>query len=367
VHKHYPLSSTITSKITSYNRTWFYLIQRAGFSTVNPLPGTQNSVTPVDHEKDKIRRPRQIAAHKRTHRNEQPAMIKRKDRFAPFKHQYDKEVQKCSEYCTAEEYNFDDLIPYLRAHNISWSKEFADDVIYIKWAPSGGEGNDVFIFDYGCVVCWGMSPQSEEKLIETIKPFSIKPNKHFSDEMEFYYDEKTDVKSDRLVLPQNLGEEKLVGNKLAFSYSLMRSVKLDYLENQVWDLIESLNANNSTGFSLGFGARSRSSEKISQFMFYRGLLNHYNDLLETPEFYWDAPQVFEHLFDKLEKNLSISDRVEVLNKQLDYGVNVAEIRHRQLNDRVMERLEIIIIIVITAELLLALFNRLFPPPSGAGH
>ena len=45
----------------------------------------------------------------------------------------------------------------------------------------------------------------------------------------------------------------------------------------------------------------------------RGHVNLHSELLETPDMYWEEPQL-EQLFEKMEHNMDISHRISILNK-----------------------------------------------------
>jgi len=101
---------------------------------------------------------------------------------------------------------------------------------------------DIFYFDYGCVVFWGLSPQEERAALSELAPFTIECTsadelKNSYDTMEYIYDRKANpqrpIRFDRMkVRTLNIEE------KLSLSYGMAQSSKLFVLESRVLQSIE---------------------------------------------------------------------------------------------------------------------------------
>jgi uncharacterized Rmd1/YagE family protein len=101
---------------------------------------------------------------------------------------------------------------------------------------------DVFYFDYGCVVFWGLTLQEERAAMTELIPFSfgnISTNalEESFDTLEYIYDKKANpkrpIRSDRIRLRSLQLEEKL-----AFSYAMAQSSRLYVFETRVLNAVE---------------------------------------------------------------------------------------------------------------------------------
>jgi uncharacterized Rmd1/YagE family protein len=102
---------------------------------------------------------------------------------------------------------------------------------------------DIFYFDYGCAVFWGLTEQEEKAAITELVPFVEDPvsegelgDSH--DTMEFVYDRKANpqrpIRFDRIKM-----KSLKVGEKLSLSYAMAQSSKLFVLESRVFRRLES--------------------------------------------------------------------------------------------------------------------------------
>ncbi|TPP60594.1 Glutathione synthetase [Fasciola gigantica] len=81
---------------------------------------------------------------------------------------------------------------------------------------------------------------------------------------------------------------------------------------------------------------------------FRHLLNVSTSMIETPDFYWDRPDI-ERLHDQLRSVLSISSRTRVLNSRLNMCCELTQILSNHLQSRHSAHLEWMIIILILVE------------------
>jgi len=98
---------------------------------------------------------------------------------------------------------------------------------------------DIFYFDYGCVIFWGLTPAEERAAIDELAGFTIDAVSgneldNSYDSMEFVFDRKANpqrpIKFDRMRLRTLQVEEKL-----ALSYAMAQSSKLFVFESKVLD------------------------------------------------------------------------------------------------------------------------------------
>ncbi|TGZ70056.1 hypothetical protein CRM22_003399 [Opisthorchis felineus] len=145
-------------------------------------------------------------------------------------------------------------------------------------------------------------------------------------------------------------EDPIRLEQFAFSEALALSVKLALLENsfdsvavQMEPWIERM----KNGFGLNF-PRSSVLKKTGELFTIRHLLNISTSMIETPDFYWDRPEV-ESLYTQLRTVLSVPIRTRVLNSRLNMCCELTEILSNHLQSRHACRLEWMIILLILVE------------------
>nr|VZI48029.1 unnamed protein product [Spirometra erinaceieuropaei] len=106
-----------------------------------------------------------------------------------------------------------------------------------------------------------------------------------------------------------------------------------------------------------FFPQSAVFRKTGELFTLRHLLNVSTNITETPDFYWDRPEV-EKLFQQLKSALSIQSRTKILNTKLDTCCELAEILTNHLQARHSSRLEWMIIALILVEVIFE-FHRLY--------
>ncbi|XP_054990888.1 required for meiotic nuclear division protein 1 homolog isoform X2 [Sorex araneus] len=86
-------------------------------------------------------------------------------------------------------------------------------------------------------------------------------------------------------------------------------------------------------------------------------INLSSDFLITPDFYWDRENL-EELYDKTCQFLSINRRVKVMNEKLQHCMELTDLMRNHLNEKRALRLEWMIVILITIEVMFEL-GRVF--------
>ncbi|KAF5403341.1 Required for meiotic nuclear division protein 1 [Paragonimus heterotremus] len=138
--------------------------------------------------------------------------------------------------------------------------------------------------------------------------------------------------------------------QFAFSDALSLSVKLSLLENRfdtVAVQMEPWITKMKTGLGINF-PQSRVLKKTGELFTLRHLLNISTSMIDTPDFYWDRPEV-EALYNQLRSALSVSARTRVLNSKLNMCCELTEILSNHLQSRHSSRLEWMIIALILVE------------------
>ncbi len=262
---------------------------------------------------------------------------------------------RCSSYCTSSEYKMSDLVSSLKVVGLE-PKHF-DDVLYVqKENRQNSQPIDVFFFSFGCVVIWGADEGQEKiilKIIDDLQTDNLPKN--ISDFIYFDYDnhtEKTfiDEEKNQIILAN-----KSIFVKLSISHALAQSVKLSVLEESVSNLIKKTTPIQKELASTGSVSLSKKeiSKQIGILFNERYSINLHSDILDTPEFFWRRPS-YEPLYLMTAQFQDIQVRQNILNHRLDMIHELYNILSNDLNYKHSTKLEWIIIILITFEVILSL-------------
>ncbi|KAI2606739.1 hypothetical protein GGR54DRAFT_619914 [Hypoxylon sp. NC1633] len=270
--------------------------------------------------------------------------------------------------CIAQSFDMEAVQEILRYH------AFELDPDGTKFDPAGvvharGMNNgDIFVFPSGTVVAWSvpvdaLTSLAKKHLIRAAELPHV--NRLEVEELEFMPDENRDtsyMKGEVVVLgtrAQELENHRLDTTlaKIAFSSGLARSPKLAVLENQAIDYFE--NSKNSLEFLEGSSRhkleRSSVLKMTGQLLSLRSQLNHYSDITDQlPDMFWDSESNLENYYNQISTVLDIRQRVGILNKKIDYGFENVSVLREMVSEKDSHRLEWIIIILITIEVVFEL-------------
>jgi|SRR5579872_3910903 len=260
---------------------------------------------------------------------------------------------RCTSYCTASGLDIPRLFQVLQKQG---SVQLYRDVIHTQLKENKRVTGDVFYFSYGAFVCWGFSEEEERHFLTFLKEFEKEPlGKPELDEFTFSYAEAMKIDEDEIVL-----HNKGTLTKLAISHGLAQSVKLTIFEEAIQKTIENTKQLPKELSQKGKIALSRKeiSKKMGELFIERNFINVHAEMLETPEFFWNHPEL-EPFYRRTAHYLDVNKRVEVLNKRLDVVHELFEILRNELNHQHSSRLEWTIIILIVIEVILAVMRDIF--------
>ncbi|MCA0370954.1 MAG: RMD1 family protein [Proteobacteria bacterium] len=258
----------------------------------------------------------------------------------------------CTSYCSADAYDFEGLVATLRAKGLE--PEFCDDALHLHIGSEADTGH-IYIFPYGSVVFWGVTPEQTQIHLALIHTHAIKPLETFvSDTCVYRFGKETHIIEEE--------DEVILGSKdpflmLSFSYGMSQSVKLAVFENTTTktiqkskDLPEELAQKGAIRMS-----RQKLSKKIGALFAERHSINLHSDLLDTPEFFWKRPS-YEAYYHMCASYLDITTRTSILNQRLSvlhelYGMLSDELKHLHSS-----RLEWIIILLIVMEVVMSILD-----------
>lgn len=261
---------------------------------------------------------------------------------------------RCTAYCTADSYSLPRLIAYLKESNRN--PTLYKDVTHVLYPrEGGGNAGDIFYFPYGAVIFFGFSEEEEISLLNNLKDFEIQPLAvRECDELSYLYGTPFKIHQDDITLPDS---SPLV--KLALAYGTAQSVKLTTFENTIRETIQKTRPLPENLYKKGkiFLSRKEISRKIGELFIERNSINLHSDILDTPEFFWEYPEV-ELYYRTVVNYLDLAPRVEVLNKRLDIVRELLEMLGNELNHQHSSALEWTIICLIVIEVFIALLRDL---------
>ena len=260
---------------------------------------------------------------------------------------------RCTSYCTASSYDLPRLHQVAQKVGIT---QLYRDLLHVQIREERKVRGDIFYFGYGAMVLWGFEVEEELKILESVKEFESQPvAKMEIDEFTFTYGDAMKIEEDEIVL---LNKSSLT--KLAISQGIAQSVKLTTFEDLIQKTIshtKQLPVDLASKGKIGL-SRKQISQKMGEIFIERNFINLHAEILDTPEFFWDHPEL-EPFYRRTVHYLDVGKRVEVLNKRLTVVHELFEILSNELNHQHSSRLEWTIIILIVIEVVIALLRDLF--------
>ncbi|KAK4106249.1 DUF155-domain-containing protein [Parathielavia hyrcaniae] len=217
---------------------------------------------------------------------------------------------------------------------------------------------EVFLFDYGVVVIWGMSAAHEQRFLKEISKFEVEklaPDDVETEKFNFYYTHEYQARiyNDFIALR----DKNNYMTKLAISHALAQSVKTSLFEELIASTIDTCKDIPAQLAVTGTIALSRSqiNMQIGELFILRISIHLNGSVLDTPELFWVEPQL-EPVYQAVRSYLEMDQRVGLLTERLDVIADLLAVLKEQLSHGHGEKLEWIVIILIAAEIVVALVN-----------
>ncbi|KAG9237008.1 sporulation protein-like protein RMD1 [Amylocarpus encephaloides] len=217
---------------------------------------------------------------------------------------------------------------------------------------------EVFLFDYGVVVIWGMSLKDEQRFLKEIAKFESEKLALVDIETEcfnFYYTREYQARIYNDFI--TLRDKKSYMTKLAISHALAQSVKTSLFEALVDDTITTCKDIPTQIALTGAISMSRTqiNMQIGELFILRINIHLNGSVLDTPELFWVEPQL-EPIYQAVRGYLEMDQRVRLLTERLDVIADLLAVLKDQLSHGHGEKLEWIVIVLIAAEILVAAVN-----------
>uniref|UniRef100_A0A8D1VKG7 DUF155 domain-containing protein n=2 Tax=Sus scrofa TaxID=9823 RepID=A0A8D1VKG7_PIG len=280
------------------------------------------------------------------------------------------DLMHCTAFATADEYHLGNLSQDLAAHGYvevtSLPRDAANILVMgVENSAKEGDPGTIFFFREGAAVFWNVKDKTMKHVMQVLEKHEIQPYEvalvHWENEELNYIKTEGQSKLHRgeIRLNSELDIDDAILEKFAFSNALCLSVKLAIWEASLDKFIESIQ---SIPEALKAGKKVKLSheevmQKMGELFALRHRINLSSDFLITPDFYWDRENL-EELYDKTCRFLSITRRVKVMNEKLQHCMELTDLMRNHLTEKRTLRLEWMIVILITIEVMFEL-GRVF--------
>uniref|UniRef100_A0A668ALT6 Required for meiotic nuclear division 1 homolog n=1 Tax=Myripristis murdjan TaxID=586833 RepID=A0A668ALT6_9TELE len=276
----------------------------------------------------------------------------------------------CIAFATADQYHLPTLCHDLISHGfyeVDLPRDASNALVICTDVAAKPDDNALmFFFREGSVVFWNVEEKTMKKVMRILEHHEIQPYEvalvHWENEEINYSVGEGNTKLERgnFLLSNSIEQHESVLEKFAFSNALSLSVKLAIWEVSLDNFVESIQSIPET---LKSGKRVKLSsaevmKKIGELFALRHCINLRSDLLITPDFYWDRENL-EKLYEKTCQFLSINRRVNVVNEKLEHCTQLTDLMRSHLSEKHSLRLEWMIVILITIEVMFELVRMIF--------
>jgi uncharacterized Rmd1/YagE family protein len=178
---------------------------------------------------------------------------------------------------------------------------------------------EVFLFEYGTVVIWGMTTQEEKRFLKEIAKFEV--DKLGKDEIEteefnFYYTREYQARIYNDFI--SLRDKKNYMIKLAISHGLSQSVKTSLFEDLVDNTIDDtkdIPAQIASSGKINLN-KKQINMQIGQLFILRISIHLQGSVLDAPELMWAEPQL-DPVYQAVRSYLEMDQRVSLLTERLN--------------------------------------------------
>lgn len=200
---------------------------------------------------------------------------------------------------------------------------------------------EVFLFDYGTVVIWGMTLQQEQRFLKEISKFEsekLSEDDVQTENFNFYYTREYQARIYNDFI--SLREKKNYMTKLAISHALAQSVKTSLFEDLLTTTItitSPLPAEIALTGSIAL-SRRQIHQQIGQLFILRINIHLQGSVLDSPELMWAEPSL-EPVYAAVRSYLEMDQRVGLLTERLSVIGDLLAVLKDQVGTKHGEYLE----------------------------
>ncbi|KAI9660911.1 MAG: hypothetical protein M1821_009238 [Bathelium mastoideum] len=218
---------------------------------------------------------------------------------------------------------------------------------------------EMFVFSYGVVVFWNFTETQEKDILADLTFASSptggslslatrpQPEQDFETE-ELHFEYNTAIPRPRLfndMITLRSGDHMI---KLTMSHAVAQSTKLSFFEARMGTtMLEAQYVPKRLALTGRLGMRREDVVKILGRLYTsRVEVNLSSNMLDVPNFFWDAEPHLHPLYVAVREYLEIESRIKVLNERCKVFLELAEMLGEAVADKKMSRLTWIIIVLI---------------------
>jgi len=191
---------------------------------------------------------------------------------------------------------------------------------------------EVFLFDYGVVVLWGMTVAQEHRFLKEIAKFETEKLAKDNIQVEnfnFYYTKEYQARIYNDFI--SLREKKNYMTKLAISHALAQSTKTslyeDLVDNTI-DVTKEIPAQIAMTGKVNLSRREINMQ-IGELFILRINIHLQGSVLDAPELMWAEPQL-DPIYQAVRSYLEMDQRVSLLTERLDVIADLLAVLKDQL-------------------------------------
>ncbi|KAI9709754.1 MAG: hypothetical protein M1820_003157 [Bogoriella megaspora] len=216
---------------------------------------------------------------------------------------------------------------------------------------------EMFVFSYGVVVFWNFTETQEKDLLADLTfastatgtTLATRPQleEDFETE-ELHFEYNTSTPRPRLfndMITLKSGDHMI---KLTMSHAIAQSTKLSFFEERMsTTMLEAQYVPKRLALTGKLGMKREDVVKILGRLYTsRVEVNLSSNMLDVPNFFWDAEPHLHPLYVAVREYMEIESRIKVLNERCKVFLELAEILGEAVADKKMSRLTWIIIVLI---------------------
>ncbi|KAJ4473120.1 DUF155-domain-containing protein [Lentinula aciculospora] len=222
------------------------------------------------------------------------------------------------------------------------------------------ENAEVVFFEYGVIVCFGLSEGEEKSILEDVENAGIlqrKINEEHWEIEECHFAHDPNIAYPRIYNDFFTLKSRSHLLKLSIAHALAQSTLLAHFESNAQRVLSSpqtLAIPQQLADKGALQLKRREALKLTGRLFtLRRDVNLVSNVLDVPELFWSEASLKE-LYDAVREYMEISGRVQVLNEKLGMASDFLEAIHDHLNNSAMERITWIVIWLIVVAILVEL-------------
>ncbi|KAF7289920.1 DUF155 domain-containing protein [Mycena indigotica] len=247
-----------------------------------------------------------------------------------------------------------------------------------KFDATNVDEAEIFLFEYGTVVIWGMTEPQERRFLSSIKRFEIEklaPDEVEMEDLNFYYANYSRIYNDVITLRKGSGYM----TKLSLSHAISQSVKISLFEELISSTIEETKDIPEVIATTGKVGMPHKEimQKIGQLFLLRTNINTVGSVLDSPVSItrsvlgatfsisclflitvWQSFPDLQPLYDAARSYLEIPQRINLLNTRVEVLQDLLQLLKESVSSKHAERLEQIVIALIGIEILLGIVTIL---------